>query len=212
MPYHAYDLATKNLSFSINDLARVNELYHQWRQENSSNTIRELEIWAYCWIRRYFIRKFVKGKIQDISDTEQLIEDVFIAFFKKHHTLKNTRVLTHWISVICKYRYLNYVRAWYPVSEKLLEEAEEETEVDFENDILTVIDSKNLYQEVVSKEMNHLPEYIQAIVRKKIWEGKSYDEIATETGYSVETVRAYYSRALKELRHSESLTNLVKDW
>ncbi|NUM79663.1 hypothetical protein HUU42_02565 [bacterium] len=211
MPYHAHNLAT-SLNFPVNDLKQVDELYHQWRKETSSKVIRELEVWAYCWIRQYFLRKFMKGKIRDISDTEQLIEDVFLAFYKKHYSLKNTRILSHWISVLCKYRFLNYIRSWYPVNEKLAEEAGMEAVIDFENDLLTVIDAKNLYEKVVLKEMNHLPEYIRTIVRKKIWEGKAYDEIAAETGYSVETVRAYYSRAMKELRHSESLHHLTKDW
>jgi RNA polymerase sigma factor (sigma-70 family) len=203
----------KAIDFHIDNTSAANEHFILWRKKGSSKSRDMVQVWVYCWTRRYFLRKFMEGSISTVGDAEKLIEEVFFTVHQKQATVKDPSLFASWVSVICKYRFLNYVRIKRPakLDGYVMEEigGEENTE----ENLLQDIDIKHFFEKIITDEMILLPDYVQAVLRKKIWEDKSYDEISKETGYSVETSRAYFARGLKMLRESPNLkkANAISD-
>ena len=42
------------LPFDLNDSDEINSVYRKWRQTHEETELKHLEIWTYCFVRRYF--------------------------------------------------------------------------------------------------------------------------------------------------------------
>jgi DNA-directed RNA polymerase specialized sigma24 family protein len=196
----------KAIEFSIDDVDQVNSLYHEWKIRGNPKDLEKIEIWAYSWIRRYYLVKYLKGIIDQI-EVELLIEDAFVTFYKRHQGILDPDHFASWVSVVCKNRFLNCLSLRHP---NVMQVGwDDEMQAGFTTDIAQQMDDKHLVEEIIPNELKRLPGYVQGILRKKLWEGKSFTEVGVEMNYSVETVRAYYSVGISALKSSKKLLELV---
>ena len=193
----------KAIDFQLDNADAVNDRFVQWRLIGTANDGEWVQTWVYCWTRRYFFRKFLCGQIHSAGDTEKLIEEVYFLFIQKHAHVHTPSHFAAWLSVICKYRFLNYIRSCHPEhwNEALTEVVGNEADKSIVHDL----DVKLFFDRIISGEMRQLPDYVQTDIHKKIWEDKEYHVIAQEMGYSVETIRAYFARGIKALRNSHTI-------
>lgn len=201
-------LLRRFMESGVDDLATVHARFAAWLDQRRREDYDWVLTWVYAWTRRYFLRKFVDNKITSASDAEKLMEEVFFTVHEKHGTVRDPGRFASWVSVICKYRFLNYVR-----SGRHQEAAEVMAETlgsgdDIEKDVLQTVDVHAVFEGLLSERLEKLPSYVRLVLHKKIWEDKSYDEIGKETGYSVETVRSYFARGLSLLRNEPDIQAL----
>ncbi len=216
MGYSAIDLDNnhtsllKSINFEIDNIAVVNEHFVRWREKEDACSKEWTITWVYCWTRRYFLRKFISGDIGSAGDAEKLMDEVFFKFYEKHSTVRETTLFAQWISVICRYRFLNYLRQSGKARYNSAVHDEFCIEENPEEEYIKALDANSFFETLVSDEMSVLPEHVRHVVRKKIWENKSYKEIAHETQTTVENVRAYFSRGLKALHQSQKLQDFTR--
>jgi len=206
-----YKELLKSVHLELDNVEKVNSLYQSWRDSGKSEQLEGVTVWCYCWIRRYFVHKYVQKKIVSVANVEILIEEAFFSFYRKHSTLRNPLALSHWVAIASKYCFYNYIRSAYSF-EFMPDGYDEAGSVDFESDLHNSMEAKYFMDAILSLEVGALPDHIRLIIQKKIWDGKSYEEIAQETGYSVETARAYYSRGINALRNSKKLLSMADEW
>ncbi len=201
----------KAIDYQLDNIDLVNSKFKDWRKSESKNCQEWVITWVYCWTSRYFLTKYVSGSIIATSDTDRLIDEVFFTFYEKYISIKDDSSFAQWISVICKHRFLNYLQRHQ--KDRFIVAFHEELciEENFEDDFIQILDTDKFFYSLIDQELSNLPDYIKHVVRKKIWEGKSYDQIAIETQNEVKTVRAYFCRGLKLLRQSDKLQVLAKE-
>jgi RNA polymerase sigma-70 factor (ECF subfamily) len=74
---------------------------------------------------------------------------------------------------------------------------------------LTTVMGKELHQEIILA-VERLPVECRTVFEKSRFEGKNYDDIATEMGISVNTVKYHIKNALSQLRKDlESFSALI---
>lgn len=193
----------------VDDLSIVHSRFSAWLENRRRDDYDWVLTWVYAWTRRYFLRKFVEGRLRSTADAEKLMEEVFFQVHEKHATVREPNRFAAWVSVICKYRFLNHIRSsnHHETADEIIMETLGSGE-EIERDILEQIDVQAVFENLLSARMDELPDYVRTVIHKKIWEDKSYEEISRETQYPIETVRSYFARGLKLLRNQSDIMSL----
>lgn len=193
----------------VDDLPEIRLRFTAWIADGRKEDYEWVLTWVYAWTRRYFLRKFVEGQIRTSSEAEKLMEEVFFQAHEKHGSVREPDRFPSWISVICKYRFLNYIRSsnHHEAADEIVADTLASGE-DIEQDVLKDIDIHTVFEKILASRLDELPDYIRNVIHKKIWEDKSYEEIGRELNYPVETVRAYFARGLKILRETPGVMSL----
>lgn len=103
------DRLADHVPFPIDDFESVNRLFVAYSDGESAEQLQTIEIWTYCFVRRYFVAKCLHDAQSSAADLEAMIE---IAYKKIRGNRQkvNTGRYANWVSVVCRNSFLNYIR------------------------------------------------------------------------------------------------------
>lgn len=198
--FESLDALAASLPFHVDDVSAVNATYSRWRSDRDPSDQHVVQLWTYCFIRRYFLVKFVQESAYSVADLDLLIDKTFRKVERSEDQVKEPRRYASWVSVVCKNTYRNYLRRRRPA-----------VSLDEPSMPLLVAEGPVVYQDAgmarqaVLSAIDRLPPYLQTCVRLRFLEGLSYNEIADRTDQPPPSIRAYIYKALQRLREDEEL-------
>lgn len=207
---------TARLPFGLDDSEQAGAAFRRWREccaeehcakeacaEERTAARRIVDVWTYCFVRRYFLAKFASYPSCPASDLDELIGHAYRKIEQRRTGVREPTRYPHWVSVVCKNVYLNYVRRERPTPRSI--EAREGPALVSEE---RVRGDMGLAKKVVAAAVRRLPGYLQPVARLRFLEARSYQAISRETGTAVSTARSYASRARRRLRADPDLQAL----
>ncbi len=202
------------LPFRLDDLEHVNVLFTASRASGDRGMEVQIELWTYCFVRRYFSLKLARDAIARSSDLDALMDLAYKRIRKR--TDSTIERYGSWVSVLCRNTFLNYVRdRRIHVSDSAVEPAESHsllTRSRAMNPVLSGSEDRLDWAvafTVVELAITRLPRYLQRVARLRILDDMDYDGIAVATGRPVATVRAYYHKAVGRLRRDPSVRRVL---
>ncbi|GAB5520484.1 MAG: sigma-70 family RNA polymerase sigma factor [Rhodothermales bacterium] len=159
-----------------------------------------MDLWAYCFTRRYFVLK-QRDRRQVETEHEELIEKAYRSIIEKIEQLQQPDRFASWVSKICKHTYINFLRRTYrtvPVEDvELYAAAVEYQEADR-------LDSEYFVQ-MLAMAIAMLPEFSREIAQRRLLKNEPYTKISEDLDRPIATVRTYAHRAVQALRKSPHL-------
>ncbi|HET6568546.1 MAG TPA: sigma-70 family RNA polymerase sigma factor [Rhodothermales bacterium] len=189
---HSIQYVARHLSFSVDDVERAAEAFRLWREQESDAAKRDVDLWTYCFVRRYFLAKLARTARFSEADFEELISQAYLAAQSKSSQLRDPERYPHWVSKICKNRFLSYLNQ--NVDSVPLPD---EMPADFREPIL---DESTKAAVAVASAIQRLPDSLRDVTYQKLIEKRSYNEIERATGKDEGTLRSYISKARAKLR------------
>src|SRR5690606_5097464 len=77
-PFEALDALASRLPFHLEDTDAANAAFVRWRSSGSDADRRIVQLWTYCFIRRYYTVKFVQDSGSGAADLDELIDKTFL--------------------------------------------------------------------------------------------------------------------------------------
>ncbi len=194
--FRSLDAVARALPFHLNETDKVNRAFRRWRRTDAAQALYVVDLWTYCFVRRYFLVKFSRDPAcGGAADLEELIEQVYARVQQHRSTVADTTRYASWVSVVCKNAFLNYLRSLTPTvsidqenGPQLRAEAPEAT-----------LDAGLVY-EGLRQALARLPGYLRQIARLRLLEACSYRDIERITGRDLPTIRSYVNRAIVKIR------------
>jgi RNA polymerase sigma factor (sigma-70 family) len=163
------------------------------------------------------LRNFIRRRVPDPSDAEDIAQEVFYELVEANHLLMPIEHVTGWLYRVARNRITDLFRKKKP--ESLSDEAVEDEAGDLLRieDLLPSPDAgpealyfRNVLLEEMELALDELPEEQRdAFVAHEI-EGRSFKEISVETGVSVNTLLSRKRYAVTHLR--QSLRNIYDEF
>lgn len=201
------------LPFRLDDLEHVNVLFTASRASCDRGMEVQIELWTYCFVRRYFSIKLARDAIAQKSDLDALMDLAYRRIRKRADT--SIERYGSWVSVICRNTFLNYVRdRRIHVSDSAAEAGSPgvRTRAPERQPTLTTDEDRLDWAvafTVVELAIARLPRYLQRVARLRILDDLDYDAIAVATGRPVATVRAYFHKAATRLRRDPAICRVL---
>ena len=198
--FETLDGLIAKLPFHLDDVDSVNACFARWSQSPTDDDRYLIDLWTYCFIRRYFLIKLVQESSMGAADFDELVDRTFLKIESSLRRLKRPDHYGNWVSVICKNTFLNYLRDRRhavsledrPITPVAAEPAHEYTDAGHA-------------RMVVHRAIDRLPNYLQECVRLRFVEGLNYDEISARTGFPLPRIRSYINKAVKRFRDDDRL-------
>ena len=189
------------LPFALSDVEAANEAFQRWRQAGSRRDADWVELWTYCYVTQYFFIKSMRDDIQGVSDVDALVSRSYDKVKAHRDGIRDPGRYAHWVSVVCKNRFLNYVdrvRTKQSIDDDRAPPLPDPQAQRPFGDV-------GLVYRVLAEAIERLPEYLRETARMFFLEDRSFVEISEATGKSVDTVRAYKHKAVKRLRNDDEI-------
>jgi RNA polymerase sigma-70 factor (ECF subfamily) len=152
------------------------------------------------------VYKFAYTLARNYDDAADIAGQVFVRLFENIHTFRNDSHFTSWLFCIVRNVYVDTcIRAPHRSHLSL----DEGMEIDGDRIAREIVDTaptpeqqsiEHEKQQLLEKAIRHLPGYQRRMMEMYHAEGRSYEEIARETGLSLGTVKSRLSRARHMLR------------
>jgi RNA polymerase sigma-70 factor (ECF subfamily) len=126
-------------------------------------------------------------------DAEDLTQQTFLTAHRSLHQLRDVTAVQGWLFQILRTSFVKVCRKRQPQSEIDAEFAINEVAATVENDMAFDVEHMQL-------RLNELPDTYRIALLMFYFEGKSYDQIATELDVALGTVMSRLSRAKAHLR------------
>lgn len=141
--------------------------------------------------------KLIYRRIRVEADTKDILQDIFISFWKNRHTINNSGNLLPYLSKAAYYAVID----WQLQHKKILARQSEllkmpePVELSHESHVI----SEELKEQVYA-EANKMNTVMRNVFLASRWELKSISEIAQEQQLSQQTVKNYLTLALRRIR------------
>ncbi|PAP76090.1 RNA polymerase sigma factor [Rubrivirga marina] len=194
------DLA-RHLPFAVDDFEAARETFVRWRAEGREADRETAQLWAYCYVVWYFYGKFARERTSGVSDIDGVIERAMKRLLRSMSSVRDPERFPQFVSVVCRnvlYSYRQRRRETVELDEHVAPVAPAET---------SGLD-RVLVRRLVARAVEALPPAISEVVRMRLLEKRSYQDIADATGRSLATTRTYYSKAIARLREDPDLCAL----
>ena len=195
-PLRSLALVAQHLPFHLHETDKVNSAFRRWRHDADDTAKYHVELWTYCFVRRYFLTRFTQdGLYHNPADMDALIEQAYGKVQKHQHTVSDSMRYTGWVSVVCRNAFLNYLRS-----------VQQAVSIDHEGgpilqgDSLEALFDAGLLHDGLHEALGRLPDYLRDIARYRFIEGLSYQEIGARLDKPLPTVRSYVNKAVRKLR------------
>lgn len=140
------------------------------------------------------LRQFIYKQTQNVDDTNDILQDVYIKIDRNIGSLKNTEKFYPWMVKIAKNAVMDHFR-----SERKFERAINIEEV-AANDLAFSEDLNEKVSKCLTSFINNLPShYKEALILSEI-KGKSQKEIASLTGISLSGAKSRVQRGREKLK------------
>ena len=195
---------TQHLPFGLDETDRVGEAFARWREGAGEADRQAVEVWTYCFVRRYFIIKLAREPAGGGADLDALMDRVYRKVDARRDTVKEAARYAAWVSVICKRTFINHLhRRRRHVS------IDEEAGPVLKADPADVHYDAPLVRKALLAAIGRLPPSLQTVARLKFVEDRPYADIAAATERPVASVRAYVHKALERFREDEHLLTFL---
>ena len=200
------DALASQLPFHLDDTTEVNEVYCSYRERPHPSTSYLIELWTYCYIRRYYLVKFISESGFRSAELDQVVERTYQKIERSRQQLERNDRYAQWVSVVCKNTYLNFVtrRKYVTTLDCDSDEIVDQLEIGISED------SGALFL-ALSRAIEKLPVFLRSVAQLRFVEDLSYEEISRLTGKSIPTVRSYVHKTGRRFRSDSGLV-AFRDW
>jgi RNA polymerase sigma factor (sigma-70 family) len=151
------------------------------------------------------LRNFIRRRVPDPRDAEDILQDVFYELVEANRLLMPIEHVTGWLFRVARNRIIDLFRKQRPVS--FSDTAGEDGEVLRIEDLLPSPDAgpealyfRNLLLDELELAVDELPEEQREVFVAHEFEGRSFKQMAAETGVSVNTLLSRKRYAVLHLR------------
>lgn len=154
------------------------------------------------------LRNFIRRRVDDPSDVEDILQDVFFEFVEAYRLMKPIEQAGAWLFRVARNRIIDRFRKKTPESFANLEQASsDQLETASFEDLLPSPDSgpeakylRSILLDEIESALDELPpEQRQVFIANEI-EGRSFKELSNETGESINTLLSRKRYAVLHLR------------
>ncbi len=153
------------------------------------------------------LRNFIRRRVPDPRDAEDILQDVFYALVEANRLLMPIEHVTGWLFRVARNRITDLFRKKKPESFSDIAAADEEGELLQWEDLLPSPDAgpealyaRNVLLDALALAIEELPEEQRQVFIAHELEGHSFKEMAAETGVSVNTLLSRKRYAVLHLR------------
>jgi RNA polymerase sigma factor (sigma-70 family) len=153
------------------------------------------------------LRNFIRRRVRDARDAEDILQDVFYELVDANRLLMPIEHVTGWLFRVARNRITDFFRKKQPVSFSDIRAAEEDDEVLELEDLLPSPDAgpeaeyaRHMLLDELELAIDELPAEQRAVFVAHELEGRSFQEIAAETGVSANTLLSRKRYAVRRLR------------
>ena len=190
------------LPFAIDESHRVNETFAAYMEAERLEDKRLVDLWTYCYVRRYFLIKFIRQARFRASELDHLVEHTYRKVEKSRHDIKHHDRYAQWVSVVCRNTFVNFVaRRKTVVGLETRHDIALSPDDDPNDPDVNAAAIHNALQVAISE----LPPFLQATARMRFVENLSNEEIGRIIGKRSATVRAYVHKICKRFRRNREL-------
>ena len=141
------------------------------------------------------IYDFLFFRTSDQSLSEDLCSQTFLKAYEKRSQFKVAKgKVSTWIYQIARHTLIDHLRTHHPSAD-----LDEHLDLPAPDDLTTAV-HRQLESERVQAALRHLKPRSREIIILRLWQDKSYDEIAQILDLSAANCKVIFSRALVELR------------
>jgi RNA polymerase sigma factor (sigma-70 family) len=151
------------------------------------------------------LRKFIRQRVLDTSDAEDVLQDVFYELISAYRLMKPAEQVTAWLFRVAKNRVTDLFRRRKSVS--LNAPANDGEDAPMLEDLLPSPDAgpeaifaRNVLMDALDEALEELPEEQREVFIAHEFQGRSFKELAEETGVSVNTLLSRKRYAVLHLR------------
>ncbi len=151
------------------------------------------------------LRRFIRSRVLDTGDVEDILQDVFFELIEAYRLLKPAEQVTAWLFTVARNRITDLFRKRKATS--LDEVAESEGEDRTLGDLLPsanagpdAIFARNVLVDALEDAIEELPEKQREVFIAHEFEGRSFKELSEEMGVSVNTLLSRKRYAVLQLR------------
>ncbi len=109
--FESLDELVATLPFHLDDIPSINATYLHWHASGDAHEREVIQLWTYCFIRRYFLVKFIQEASWSAVDLDMLIETAFRKTEAREAQIREPSRYASWVSVVCKNTFRNYLRS-----------------------------------------------------------------------------------------------------
>ena len=153
------------------------------------------------------LRSFIRRRVPDPRDAEDLLQDVFYKLVEANRLLMPIDHVTGWLFRVARNRIVDFMRKKRPERFSDIAAVDEEDELLPFEDLLPSPDAgpeavyaRNLLIDELELAVDELPEPQRAVFVAHELEGRSFKEMAAETGVSMNTLLSRKRYAVLHLR------------
>ncbi len=199
------DEVAARLPFHVDDLDRANEAFLRWHASNDAHDLEVVELWAYCYTRRYFIAKFLRDSAYGATELDDLVAKAFTKVRDNLRRVRQPERFASWVSVICRNVFVTFLRryrdhATFNEAHMAATAPAERSEND-----------RHVARRAVERAVERLPPSLREVARMKFLEDLSYDEISQATDRPSASLRAFAHKAVARLREDPALVALRQE-
>ncbi|HMB92954.1 MAG TPA: sigma-70 family RNA polymerase sigma factor [Rhodothermales bacterium] len=193
------------LPFHLDDVDQVNDAFERWRLQGEDQDHYVIALWTYCFVRRYFVTKFVSGFVQsDVATLDILIEQAYERVQTRQDELVDAQRYASWVSVICKNTFLNFLRR-----QLVFTSIDQEAGPLLQAEVKPATYDIGILLEGLRQAIERLPNYLKEVARLRLLEKCSYQEIEERTGIPIASVRTYVHKTLVKIRSDTEFLGLI---
>jgi RNA polymerase sigma factor (sigma-70 family) len=161
------------------------------------------------------LRSFIRRRVVDTGDAEEILQDVFYELVEAYRFMKPMEQVTAWLYRVARNRITDLFRKQRPVSLNEPIGGEEESSslealLPSPNAGPDAVYARNVLLDLLEEALDELPENQREVFLAHEVLGRSFKEIAEETGVSVNTLLSRKRYAVLHLR--ERLQETYEDF
>jgi RNA polymerase sigma factor (sigma-70 family) len=160
------------------------------------------------------LRRFIRKRVLDAGEAEDILQDVFYELLEAYRFMKPMEQVTAWLFRVARNRITDLFRRQRPVS--LNEPASDDESLSLE-DLLPsaeagpdAVYARNLLFDLLDEALDELPENQREVFVAHELLGRSFKELAEETGVSMTTLLSRKHYAVLHLR--QRLREMYEDF
>ncbi|MDA0873789.1 MAG: sigma-70 family RNA polymerase sigma factor, partial [Bacteroidetes bacterium] len=189
------------LPFAIDESDCVNEAFASYMATRDLGQKRIVDLWTYCYVRRYFLIKFLRETRFQASELDQVVEKTYRKVERAHTAIERHDRYAQWVSVVCRNTFVNFVSRRQPLTG--LETCDfPAEELDRARDLDV---NAGMIHAALLRSIAALPLFLQATARMRFVENLSNEEIGRIVGKRTPTIRAYIHKINKRFRSDPEL-------
>jgi len=163
------------------------------------------------------LRNFIRRRIADEGEAEDILQEVFYEFIEAYRLMKPIEQAGAWLFQVARNRITDLFRKKKPEPMPVVSRNEEDGEPVFLDQVLPSLDAgpdaiyaRNLLLEEIEAALDELPEEQREVFVAHEIEGRSFKELSAAAGVSVNTLLSRKHYAVLHLR--ERLRDIYREF